>query len=322
MKVLVSGAAGFLGRHVVEHLVQAGHDVRAIIRPSSTPPVWTRDVEIFRADLRVPDSLPSAFIGVDAVIHLAAATTGGEDLQFSSTVVGTENFLNAMAKTSVERLIHISSLVVYDWSRAEAVMTEDTPLRRDVYDMGGYSIAKLWQERIVMKFATMRSWDLTIMRPGFIWGPQHAEIAGMGRHFGRVYLMFGPRTRLPLSYVDNCADCIAVALGNPASIGQTFNVIDSDKIRVWQYAREHAARTRQRAWFVPIPYHVGLATARLAALVSRTLFGKMGKMPSLLVPRRYESQFKPLRFSNRRLKVLLRWAPPLSFEECLNKTYG
>ena len=103
----------------------------------------------------------------------------------------------------------------------------------------------------------------------------------------------------------NCADCIVVALENPVSVGQTFNAIDNDAIRVRRYVREYAAGTGQRAWPIPLPYYAGLGLAHVAAFASRMLFGKKGKLPSLLVPRRYESQFKPLRFSNRKLTDLL-----------------
>jgi nucleoside-diphosphate-sugar epimerase len=322
MRVLVSGAGGFLGQQVVERLVKGSHQVRAIIRPASPAPAWAEHVEIFRADLRVPNNLVSAFADIDAVIHAAAATTGDENLQFASTVVATENFLAAMAQTPVKRLIHVSSLVVYDWSQAKAVLDEDTALRNDMYDMGGYTIAKIWQERVVRKFASSHSWDLTIMRPGFIWGPQHEEIAGMGRNFGRAYVMFGPFTRLPLCHVVNCADSIATGLENSASIGQTFNSIDFDSVRVWRYVREHAKRTGQHAWLIPLPYRFGLGMAYVASFTSRMLFGKKGKLPSLLMPHRYESQFKPLRFSNRKLTDLLGWTPPFSFEGCLIETYA
>ena len=321
MKILVSGAGGFLGRYVVDRLLARGHNVRAIIRPASPIPKWSGAVEILRADLRVYDKLEAAFEGIDAVLHLASATSGNEDLQFASTVVATERFLGAMAKSPVKRLVHVSSLVVYDWSRANGIMNEDTPLLKDVYDMGGYSIAKVWQERVVSHFAKVHSWELTIMRPGFIWGNQHAQIAGMGRHIGRSYLMFGPFTRLPLSHVVNCADCLVAAAERTAAVGESFNVIDGDNIRVWRYVREYAKRTRQRGFLVPLPYHLGLGLAYLASLVSRTLFGRKGKLPSLLTPRRFEAQFKPIRFSNRKLRELLSWTPPLSFDECLNDTY-
>jgi nucleoside-diphosphate-sugar epimerase len=321
MKILVSGAGGFLGRFVVSQLLERGHSVRAIVRPASPQPAWTGDVELFRADLRVHDDLVAAFTGIDAVVHLASATSGGEDVQFASTVGGTERLLDAMAKSSVRRIILVSSLVVYDWTRAHGVLDENTPAAKEFYGMGAYTIAKIWQERVTLRAAKDHSWDLTIMRPGFIWGPQHAQIAGMGRHFGRTYLMFGPFTRLPLTYVVNCADCLAAAVENPAAVGETFNVIDDDSVRVWRYVWEYARRTGQSGRMVPLPYYLGLCFAKVAAFVSRSLFGKKGKLPSLLTPCRFEAQFKPLRFSNRRLKTKLSWNAPLSFDDCLKETY-
>jgi UDP-glucose 4-epimerase len=322
MKVLVSGAGGFLGRSVVDRLLERGHEARAIVRPSSSKPPWPDTVEVFRADLRVQDGLVSAFDGVDAVLHLAAATSGNEDTQFASTVVATERFLDAMAKSTVKRLIHVSSLVVYDWSKAKSCMDENTALEDNPYAMGGYTIAKIWQERVVSRFAKKHSWDLTIARPGFIWGVDHAQIAGMGRQFGRIYLLFGPFTRLPLSHVDNCADCLLAAVENPAASGEIFNIIDGDEVRVWQYVREYARRSGQRGFLLPVPYRVGLGLAQLAAFTSRRLFGSKGKLPSLLTPRRFESQFKPMRFSNQKLRAKLKWTPSLSFKQCLDRTFS
>ena len=301
MRILVSGANGFLGQQVVKQLLERGYSVRALIRPTASEPAeWRDKVEIFRADLRVHEDLVSAFDGIDAVIHAAAATSGSEDSQFASSVVATERFLDAMVRSSVKRLIHVSSLAVYDWARAKGTMDENTPLESDIYVMGPYAIAKVWQERVVSRYAAAHHWDLTIMRPGFIWGPQHAAIAGMGRKFGRIYLLFGPTTRLPLSHVVNCADCIVAALECPRAIGESFNVVDGDDIRVWRYAREYANRTSQRGLFLPIPYRLGLGIAKLASMTSRMFFGKKGKLPSLLAARRFESQFKPVRFSNQK----------------------
>jgi nucleoside-diphosphate-sugar epimerase len=322
MKVLVTGAGGFLGRAVVERLLERGHKVRAIIRPSSQTPAWAEEVEVFRADLRVANDLLAAFNDVDAVLHLAAATSGSEDIQFSTTVVGTERFLEAMAKSAVKRLIHVSSLVVYDWSQVKSCMDENSPLEDNPYQMGGYAIAKVWQERVVSRFAREHGWDLTIMRPGFIWGVDHAQIAGMGRKFGRLYILFGPLTRLPLTHVVNCADSLVAAIENPAASGEAFNVIDSDDVRVWRYARDYARRTGQHGFFLPIPYRLGLAVAQLAAFTSRALFGSKGKLPSLLTPRRFESQFKPIRYSNRRLTSKLNWRPRFGFAECLKDSFG
>lgn len=321
MKVLVTGASGFLGIRVVDQLLRRGHGVRAMIRPKSSEPRWADKVEIFRADLRVHDHLERAFDGVDAVIHLAAATSGDEDSQFVSTVVATERFMDAMIQSPVKRLVHVSSLVVYDWSKVSGKMDEESPLVTDIFGMGGYTIAKVWQERVVLKAAKAHSLDLTVMRPGFIWGPRHTKIAGMGRQFGRVHVMFGPNVRLPLTYVVNCADCIVTALESPAAVGEAFNVIDGDQIRVWRYVREYMRRTGDRGYLFPVPYFLGFAVAALASFTSRALFGKKGKLPSLLVPRRFESQFKPIQFSTKKLKEKLAWSPPFIFDRCLDLSY-
>ena len=78
MKVLVTGANGFLGRHVVAALRAAGHQVRALVRPAADVSKlgWGSDVEVFRADLRAARNLEQAFDGVDALMHLAAAVGG------------------------------------------------------------------------------------------------------------------------------------------------------------------------------------------------------------------------------------------------------
>jgi nucleoside-diphosphate-sugar epimerase len=323
MNVLVTGAGGFLGRSVIDQLVERGHRVRAMVRPASRVPNWPKEVESYRADLRSNDDLVSAFSGIDAVLHLAAAVSGSEDTQFASTVVGTENLLGAMAKSATKRLIHVSSFAVYDWSQAHGVLDETSPVLSDPYRMGGYTIAKVWQERIVIRAAQKNSWELTIARPGFIWGPEHAEIAGMGRHAGRVYIMFGPFTRLPLSHVTNCANCLVCAVEKPAAAsGQTFNIVDGDDIRVKRYVGEYTRHINERAIRLPVPYWVGYGVARLALFTSKTLFGDRGKLPSLLTPCRFEAQFKPLRFSNRKVREALGWVPPLTFEECVKATYG
>lgn len=322
MKVLVTGAGGFLGRHVVARLAARGHPVRAMIRPASAVPAWTPAVETVRADLRGTEALVAALEGVDLVLHLAVGAPGDDEALLADTLRGTERLLEAMARSPVKRLVLASSFVVYDWGRARGRLDEDTPLADDIYRRGGYDIAKLWQERLVSAMAQRQGWALTILRPGFIWGAGRAAIAGMGRKFGSCYLLIGPWTRLPLTHVENCADCFVTAIEQAAATGGIFNVVDGDGVRVWRYAREYARGTGRPGLPLPIPYLVGLALAHLASATSRLLYGKRGRLPSLLTPSRYQAQFKPLRFSNRRLEETLRWRPPLDFDGCLARTYG
>src|SRR4051812_30456217 len=118
MKALVTGANGFLGRHVVRALLARGIEVRALVRPATRlePLGWPSSVEVFTADLRTSGELQSAFVGVDVLLHLAAVISGGEDAQFAGTVVGTERLLAAMSASACRRLVLCSSFSVYDYS--------------------------------------------------------------------------------------------------------------------------------------------------------------------------------------------------------------
>ena len=107
----------------------------------------------------------------------------------------------------------------------------------------------------------------------------------------------------------------------PAAVGEEFNVIDGDQVRVLHYVREHARQTGRHGILLPVPYRLGLAIVQLASFISRMLFGKKRQLPSILMPRRYERQFKPIRFSNKKLKDKLGWSAPLTFEECINLTF-
>src|SRR5262245_50249056 len=105
MKALVTGANGFLGRHVVNALLARQIEVRALVRPAAhlEPLGWPASVEVFRADLRTSRELERAFDGVDVLIHLAAVVSGGEDAQFAGTVAGTERLMEAMAGSTCRR---------------------------------------------------------------------------------------------------------------------------------------------------------------------------------------------------------------------------
>jgi len=111
MRALVTGANGFLGRHVVGALLARGIEVRAMVRPAARLEAlgWPPSVEIFRADLRTSHELPRAFEGVDVLIHLAAVVSGAEDAQFAGTVVGTERLLEAMVSSPCRRLVLCST---------------------------------------------------------------------------------------------------------------------------------------------------------------------------------------------------------------------
>ena len=323
MRTLVTGANGFLGRHVVAALLARGHSVRALVRPAARLDAlgWPASVEVFRADLRSTRELEPAFDDVETLVHLAASVAGGEDLQFAATVVGTERLLGAMARTSCRRLILASSFSVYDWSAIRGTLDETSPVEPapDLYERDGYSIAKSWQERVTRRFAEQQGWDLTVLRPGFIWGRDHAYVAALGLQMGSLHLVIGPLSRLPLTHVENCADLFALAAFHPHAPGKTFNVVDGEGERIWSYLGAYLRGSGQRGIRIPIPYGLAYSLVRLAFA---TVFKRNQKLPHVLVPCRFESRLKPLQYTNRLARELLGWRPPLDFADCLSRTYG
>lgn len=309
----MTGAAGFLGRHVVAALRRRGHEVRALVRPGGEV---EDGVEAFRADLRTHPELGAAFDGVDVLVHLAARVAGTDEERFQSTVVGTERLLAGMAGSGTPRVVLASSYAVYDWSRARGrVLDERSPLEDDVYERDSYAVAKLWQERVVRRASEEQGFELTVLRPGFIWGPGAEWVDGIGQRVGSAAVVIGPLRPLPLTYVENCADLFAEAAQSPAAAGATLNAIDGDGVRSWRYARARGGT------LVPVPYAAAYAAVRAIDAVARQAFGERRRLPSIFVPVRFEARFSPARHSSDAARVL-GWRPPLPFEEALRRTYG
>jgi nucleoside-diphosphate-sugar epimerase len=315
LRVLVTGAGGFIGRNVVAALTARGHEVRALVRSDVE-----LEAEVVRADLRFDDLRP-ALDGMDAVVHLAAQMAGDDDERFSGTVVATERLLGAMEGSGVRRMVLASSYSVYDWSRAQGRLDEDAPLAEPPYERDGYTVAKVWQERIVRRAARTQGFQLVVLRPGFVWGPGALDASLAGIPAGPLLVVPGPLMRVPLTYVENCAACFAAAVDVAEADGATFNVVDSAGVRAWPWARAVVRCTDEGRVRVPVPYVVAHALVRAIAAVSRTLFRRYGgKLPTVLVPVRFEARFKPLRHSSSRVREVLGWQPAVDFDEALRRT--
>jgi UDP-glucose 4-epimerase len=236
--------------------------------------------------------------------------TGSDEARFAGTVVGTEHLLGAMEAAGVRRLVLASSYSVYDWSRVGAELDEESPLESSMYERDGYAVAKLWQERVVRRAEGL---ELTVLRPGSIWGGD--PISGVGPRIGGVQLVLGPLGRLPLTHVDNCADCFVAAVESAAAMGVTLNVDDGHGVRTWRYAGDMGAGGLR----VPVPYALAFGIARVVYGVARVLLGPRLRLPSLFVPRRFEARFKPVHTSHAELERVLGWRPPLSYDEALHR---
>lgn len=323
MKVLVTGATGFLGRSVVDAALAAGHDVLALVRPASDDLVghpWTAErLHVVRGDLRQRGPWCDDVQHVDAVIHVAAATSGPLAAQFAGTVTATENLLDALVASTLERFVHVSSFSVYDYSSVapgdaidERTQLETRPDLRDAY-----TTTKLLQETLVREACEQAGHDLVVARPGVIYGPGSDWNHGAALSIGPLALVFSPHATFRLVHVDNCAEALVRALTADAASGRTVNLVDDDLPTHLDYFDRCRSAGLTTAHSVPVPWRLVELVGRMFDLLDRLVPGRHLKLPELVELRRQRARWKPFTYPNDEAKRLLGWTPRVSLSDAL-----
>lgn len=330
MKVLVTGSTGFLGAALVERLLARGEkDVRCFLRSGSdrrrlddlARAFPQAKLELFTGSLATKESAAQALDGVDVIYHLAASLLGAAADIFLSTVVATKNLLEAVAASGRPiKVVLVSSFGVYgvaDLGRG-ALVDEDTPLEAHPSRRDLYSQAKLRQEKLAREIAARAGFPLVVLRPGVIYGPRGSRIsARIGLELLGVFLFLGGKNRLPLTYVDNCAEAIAVAGQSEAADGHTYNVVDDDLPTCKDYLTRYRREVKPLR-VVPIPYPV---MRGLSSLVQRYHAASKGQLPAIFTPYKTATSWGGNRFDNSRLKEL-GWRPLITTEEGLRRAFA
>ncbi|WP_427162007.1 NAD-dependent epimerase/dehydratase family protein [Aliinostoc sp. HNIBRCY26] len=327
MKILVTGASGFLGQYVVAAALSQGYQVRAAVRPSTAQNLlpWYNHpaVEVMKIDLRTSDLLSVALQGIDVVIHLAAAKQGDFDTQYADTVVATENLLQAMVVNRVLRLVAISTFSVFDYFHIptgatidEESITVQQPQHRDVYAQ-----VKLLQENLFRRFEQQDCGKVTIIRPGMIYGRDNLWNACLGvKVSDRLWIRIGDHAQMPLTYVENCADSIVKAVECDQAIGKTLNIVDNDLPNQRVYAEKIAQFMTRSPYTITISWTVMCLVAQFAWQCNRLLLANKIKLPGLFVPARLHARFKPLSYSNVYAQQVLKWQPKYSLDAALERS--
>jgi dihydroflavonol-4-reductase len=161
-RVAVTGANGFIGRHLTAELARQGIEVRALQRRDATEPL-PPNITVYKTSLE-RSALSEVFRGVDCVVHLAGRVGGVRARDFvTSNVEGTREVAEAARRCDV-RLVHVSSLAAAGPSTSGALRSEDDPPA----PITPYGQSKLESERVVASLAGLR-W--LILRPGVVYGP-------------------------------------------------------------------------------------------------------------------------------------------------------
>jgi nucleoside-diphosphate-sugar epimerase len=319
-KILVTGGTGFLGKRIVEVLVEKGYPVRVLARKlSKTEALKEMGVEIFFGDVADQASLKDAFEGVDVVIHAAAGTSGSKKDSESGTIHGTQNVLRLCRESGIKKLIYISSCSVYgvaDYKTGQ-VATEESPRERFPEKRGNYSASKQKAEELVMETMKSASFPVVILRPGTIYGPG-GEIYTPMMGFSlkkKAFVVIGMGAfELPFVYIDNLIDAIIQSIQQPEANNQIFNVVDTEKVTKKQYIEKVVKKVYHGSPVIYFPYSVLYSITWL----QEGLCGLLKKAPFLTRYRLVSSQ-RNIRYDNSRITDRLHWSPRVSFNEAAAK---
>ncbi|MEY3721634.1 MAG: hypothetical protein RL618_2153 [Pseudomonadota bacterium] len=186
MKILVTGADGFIGSHLIETLVRAGHEVKAFVLYNSFNS-WgwldycATDVkghfEVFAGDIRDPNGVREAMYGCEAVLHLAALIAipysyHSPDTYIDTNIKGTLNLLQAARAAGVRRVVHTSTSEVYGTARFVPI-TEEHPL----LGQSPYSATKIGADQLAYSFYASFGLPVVIARPFNTYGPRQSARA-------------------------------------------------------------------------------------------------------------------------------------------------
>jgi len=268
MKILVTGANGFIGSNLCEKLIEKGHNVRALILPGS--PEWYLDgidVEKVYGDVCKPETLDKAVKGIEVIFHLAGiARDWGRWQDFMRVnAQGTENIARAGADAGVRRVLFTSSVAVHHYRN---ITKGDENLPRDCGKFA-YGISKILAEDKLKKVALETGLEYVITRPAvFPFGPRDTtSFYRMAQEIerGRFGFVGGGKSRITVSYVENLCEGMILAGLSPEAKNQVF--IIADEVISWRELVEKFAKALDAPFpKLNVPFPIAWMSAGLMEL--------------------------------------------------------
>jgi NAD dependent epimerase/dehydratase len=252
MKVLVTGADGFIGSHLVEALLASGHDVRAFVLYNSfnswgwldhASPAIRKQLDVFAGDIRDPHGVRQAMSGCDAVLHLAALIAipysyHSPDTYVDTNVKGTLNVLQAARELGVARVVHTSTSEVYGTARFVPI-TEEHPLQ----GQSPYSATKIAADQMACAFYASFGVPVVTLRPFNTYGPRQSARAviptiitqiASGQRSIRLGAVLPTRD---FNYVGDTVTGFIAALNASNGFGEVVNLGSNYEISIGDTAR-------------------------------------------------------------------------------------
>jgi nucleoside-diphosphate-sugar epimerase len=246
MKVIVTGASGFIGTHLVRELKAQGHKVTALCQlGTSATHLSEQGVTPVMADVTDLASLLEPCGGQDWVFHLAAIVSGyGPWERFVEVgVKGTQNVIDAAEKAGVHRFVHLSSMTVYGTRQNGVRLTEAMPLDENPERWNYYVRQKILSEKLVWESHQAGKIRATVFRPSLVIGPGDRNVVGRTLKF--VKSPFGAivgdgRNRMACVVVDELVRTIVQSATLENATGKAYNLSGRNPITQSEYVNLHA----------------------------------------------------------------------------------
>ena len=275
MKLLITGATGLLGRHLIQALQQRGEQIRALVLPGEDARMLLQEgVEVVRGDVTAPHTLVAAVQEIDLVFHLAGMMGMWRPLADYRlvNVTGSENLYQAACKAGVRRFVHTSSHTIYGLGYGR-LLTEYEPLRPDP---DPYSLTKAEGDRLIRRLLLTSGMETVVLRPGTFFGP------GDRLHFGRMaqkvkegkgVIIGRGDNALPFCYVTDIVQGFMLAGYHEKAPGNVYNITNDHPLtqqEMLDALADAVGGTRPKLHLPYLPIYAGSIVAERVARLTRT----------------------------------------------------
>jgi len=318
-KVLVTGATGFLGTHLVEALVKRGDQVRALARPTSDLGLLDGlEIEICNGLLSDPKSLEYALKEIDVLYHCAARPPlqGTQKQYHEDNAVGTQNLVDVAIHSNLTKLVHVSTVDVYGYVDHNGT-DESAPFG----ETGKfYADSKIRSEESMFEAQAKHQLPVTIVRPCAIYGPYDSNsFPGIVKYLSKPFapLINGGENLMDLVYVKDVVDALILAAENERSLGAAYNITDGSKRTFLEIIHMIADTVNKHPKFVYTPYSTSYALTSFAHSILM-FFGS--RLPKHYQPEVVKVMSMDRHFSIEKAKSELGYQPIVELREGLNLT--
>jgi predicted dehydrogenase/nucleoside-diphosphate-sugar epimerase len=322
--VLVIGGSGFIGRELVRQLLEAGYGVRAMTRGSSAAleAIGGDRLEIMRGDLRNGSDVAIALQGIEFVYDLATSEVKTWDASVRDIVEPTRQLAKACLAANIKRLIYTGTIDSYYAGSKAGVITEQTPLDRNIGRRNYYARAKAAAENLLFDMHRVQKLPVIVVRPGIVIGEGgNAFHWGVGKFSESVCEVWDDGTnKLPLVLVQDVAAALVRCIQTEGIEGQSFNLIDVPVLS----AREYLTELQRLAGIKLTIYHRPILWFYLSDLFKWMVKLAVGHPDRTRVPsyRDWESRTQKAIFNCTHAREELGWVPASDRQRIIDEGIG